>query len=157
MALNSLAIATGIAALGPITASGTIDILDITAEPNQVQPRDCPLMFPMPNGYLGGSNSEPSDGPETFGTPTTRSWVFDRSYKYVYLHAPVGAGRGLLDQNPGMCQNADAISTALTQLDLAGIDVKNVGIGQFGVLQDPAGNKFYGYLVTVLLRERINA
>ena len=157
MALNSLAIATGIAALGPITASGTINILDITAEPQQVQPRDCPVMFPMPNGWMGGGNNEPSDGPETFGTPTTRSWVFNRSYKYVYLHAPAGAGRGLLDNNPGMSQNADAIISALVQLDLTNIDVKNVGIGQFGVLQDPAGSKFYGYLVTVMLRERINA
>jgi len=154
MALNSLAIATGISNL---VVTG-VTIKDITGIPDQVNgARDCPLMFPHPTEWMQGGNGEPSTGPATFGTAAGRSWIFDRVYQYVYLHAPVGAGRGIVDQYAGMSAKADAIQTALTQLDLAQVDVNNVSVGSFGVLQDPAGASFYGFILSVTLREWINA
>ena len=160
MTLNGGAITSAIAALSPLVPAApgvNITVVDVTNQVQQVQPRDCPIMFPMPNGLQGGSNSEPSDGPETFGTPTTRSWVFNRTYKYVYLHAPVGSGRGLKDHNPAMIAANDAINLALVQLDIAGVDVKNVTINPTGTLKDPSGGSFYGFTLSFTARERINA
>jgi hypothetical protein len=152
MSLDSATIATGIAAL---SISG-VTVKNITETPQQVQPRDCPLLFPMPNGWKKGGNSEPADGPATFGSPTTRYWIFNRTYEYVYLHAPVGSGRGLVDQNPSMSAKEDAIVTALLALNLTDVDVKNVSTDQFGVITDPTGAKFHGFLVTIILREKVN-
>jgi hypothetical protein len=152
MSLDSGAIATAIAGM---TITG-VTIKDITGIPQQVQPRDCPILFPHPDEWKQGGNGEPSDGSTTFGTPTGRTWIFNRTYKYVYLHASVGAGRGIYEQYTDMSDKEDAISTALTQLDITSVDVKSVSISSFGTLKDPAGNGFYGFLVSITFREWIN-
>jgi hypothetical protein len=152
MSLDAGAIATGIAAL---TVTG-ISIKDITAIPEQVQPRDCPILFPSPNGWMAGGNGEPSNGPATFGSPTGRMWVFNRVLNYVYLHSSIGAGRGLIDNIPGMSDNVDAIITKLLELDLAQVDIQNISIGAFGELNDPGGNSFFGTTIAVTVREKVN-
>lgn len=153
MSLGNGTIATGIAAL---SVPG-VSIKDITGIPEQVQPRDCPIMFPSPAGWLTGGNGEPSDGPATFGNPSTRYWIFNRTFEYIYLHSSAGVGRGLIDNIPAMATNADAIMQAVTALDLPQIDVQNISISQFGVLTDPAGNNFYGFHLSLQLREKVNA
>jgi len=42
-------------------------------------------------------------------------------------------------------------------MDITDVDVQNVTTGEFGVLEDPAGHGFFGFTVTITLRERINA
>jgi hypothetical protein len=149
MSLDSAAIATGIAALD---VDG-ITILDVTAIPESVTVRDCPLMFPSPDGWLTGGNQE---GPATFGTPTSRYWTFQRNFDYVYLHTQVGVGRGLRDHIGPMATNMDTIMTALTELDLANVDVLGVQCTAFGQLLDPAGNSFFGCHVQITVREVLN-
>lgn len=153
MSLSSANIAAGIAAL---TVTG-VSIKDIDEIPQQIQPRDCPILFPHPDGWMGGASAEPSTSAATFGTPSTRMWIFNRTFQYVYLHAPVGAGRGIADQYPGLAAKADAISEALTTLDVSNVDVKNVAVGTFGVLADPSGGQFYGFILTITVREKVNA
>lgn len=150
--MNSVTVAAGIAAL---SISG-VTVKDIDEIPESIAPRDCPILFPSPDGWMGAANSEPSDGPATFGTPTTRYWVFARTYNYVYLHAEVGSGRGLKDHYSGMCSKADAIIEAIAEMDISDVDVQTINIGEFGVLADPATNGYFGFRVTVTLRERIN-
>ena len=152
MSFSSTTIATAIAAL---TISG-VTVKDITAIPEQVAARDCPILFPSPDGWMGGSNGEPEDGPTTFGTVTTRLWQFNRVYHYVYLHEVVGATRGLKDIYSALATKADAIITAITRLNVTDVDVKNVNISNFGVLSDPAGNSFFGFSLDITLRERLN-
>jgi len=152
MSFSSTAIATGIAAL---SISG-VTVKDITAIPENVKERDCPILFPSPDSWMGGANGEPSEGPTTFGTTTSRLWTFNRVYRYVYLHAPVGAGRGIKDFYSAMATKADAIITAITTLDISDVDVKNVAIGDFGVITDPVGSSFFGFMVDITLRERLN-
>lgn len=149
MSLNSGAIATGIAAL---TVTG-VTIKDVTAIPEAVDGRACPILFPSPDGWLLGGNP---GGPATFGTPTTRYWQFDRNFDYVYLHAKVGEGRGLRDHIALMATNLDAIMTELTELDLANVDVIGIQCSAFGVLLDPAGNDFFGCHVQITVREVLN-
>jgi hypothetical protein len=157
MALSSTGVATGIAAL---SISG-VTVRDITAIPEKVEPRNLPMLFPSPADWMLGGTGEGTPnsalGPSSFGTPTTRYWLFNRVYQYIYLHAPVGSGRGLYSHYSNMATNADAILTAITTLDLTGVDVRQIDIGSYGTLQDPAGGQFYGFTVTVTLRERINA
>ncbi len=152
MTFSSSAIATGIAALS-ITG---VTVKDITAIPESVKARDCPILFPSPDGWMTGGNGEPSEGSTTFGAPTTRLWTFNRSYKYIYLHAAIGSERGLKDHISELTIKADAILTAISTLDVSDVDVKNMSIGEFGVLTDPAGNSFYGFTLDITLRERMN-
>ncbi len=153
MALSSTGIATAIAGL---TISG-VTVKDISGIPDEADPRSMPILFPAPSTWIGGGNGEPNTGPVTFGTPTTRMWIFNREYNYIYLHAPVGSGRGLFDHYSAMSTNCDAILTAIIALDLAGVDVKNIEISNFGALQDPAGKQFYGFMLKIILREKVNA
>ena len=152
MSFSSTAIGTGISNLS-ITG---VTVKDITAIPENVVDRMCPILFPSPDGWMGGGNGEPAEGSTTFGTTTTRLWTFNRNYHYIYLHSPVGAGHGLKDQISAMSTKADAIITALTTLNVTDVDVMNVAIGEFGVLEDPAGKSFFGFTVDLTLRERLN-
>jgi hypothetical protein len=152
MSLDAGAIATGIAALS-ITG---VTVKDITGIPEQVQPRDCPILFPAPDNWMAGGNGEPSDGPATFGGPTSRMWVFNRVYNYVYLHSSMGSGRGLIDNIAAMSDKIDAIVLKLIELDLTQVDLQNVSVGAFGVITDPAGNNFFGCTLALTMREKVN-
>ena len=153
MSLSVATIATGISNLS-ITG---VTVKDMSGIPDQVNAsRDCPILFPHPDQFLSGSNGEPATSAATFGAPADRAWIFYRTYKYVYLHAPVGAGRGISEHYLGMSNNADAIQTALTLLDLTSVDVRNINISDFAVLSDPSGSQFYGFNLTLVLREWIN-
>jgi hypothetical protein len=149
MALNAAGIATGIAALN----IAGVTVLDITAMPDAVT--KYPALVPGPQWIAGGIGSaEDGEGPATFGPGM---WVFQRAFSYRYFHAPTGAGRGLLDHYSAMTANLDAITTALTLLDVAGVDVMQIENSEFGVVEDPAGSKFYGFDLAITLKERINA
>jgi hypothetical protein len=150
MALNSGAIATGIAAL-VITG---VTVKNITEMPDRIDPRRCPLLVPGPRWITGGIGGEVSEGPVTFGPGM---WEFQRVFSYRYFHAPIGSGRGLEDHYGAMATNLDAIVTALVGLNLAGVDVMEIENGEFGVVGDPAENHFYGFDISVALKERINA
>ena len=150
--LDTRAIASGIAAL---TMTG-ITVKDLSGIPEQVQPRDCPILFPSADGWVAGGNGEPSSGPATFGNPSGRMWIFNRVLNYVYLHSPIGSGRGLVDNIPGLADSADIISEAVTLLDLDQVDVQNIAIGAFGQIDDPAGGHFFGFTVAVTVREKLN-
>lgn len=153
MALDAGAIAAGIAAL---SIAGVKKIADISEIPEQIQPRDCPMLFPSPNNWVSGSNGEPSTGPATFGSPSARMWVFDRIFNYTYAHAPAGSERGLYKVIPALSDQADAIQMALTALDIPGVDVMNISVGQFVQITDPVGGTFYGFTIALTMRERVN-
>ena len=152
MSFSSTAIGTAISNLS-ITG---VTVKDISAIPDSVNDRDCPILFPSPDGWISGGNTEPTDGPVTFGTATTRLWMFSRTYLYVYLHAPVGSGRGIKDFISAMSDKADAIQTAITTLNVSDVDVQSVSISEFGALQDPKGSTFFGFYVSVTCKEKLN-
>jgi hypothetical protein len=149
MALDAGAIATGIAAL---SISG-VTVKDITEMPEKVNPPDCPVLIPGPVWITGGTGSNEGD-PATFGPGM---WVMQRGFAYRYFHAPVGSGRGLYDHYADMADKLDAIQTAFTTLALAGVDVMGIECSEFGMVGDPADNRFYGFDIAVSLKERINA
>ena len=150
MALNAAGIATAIAAL-PISG---VTVLDISAVPETGDLRQVPVLFPNPSNWIAGGIGGLGEGPATFGPGM---WLFQRAFSYLYLHAPVGSGRALSDHMRGMSVNLDAILTALTTLDVAGVDVLEIDNSDFNVITDPAGAQWYGFQVTVAMEEKINA
>lgn len=151
MTLSTSSITAGIAA---INISG-LSIKDITAIPEQVQPRDCPILFPHPVQFIqGGAGGE--EGLETFGTPTSRFWLFNRTYRYLFLYAPVGSTRGMIDIYSGYVSKIDSIMESITELDVTDVDVRNITVSELGVIEDPAGSKFYGCTIDIMVREKVN-
>lgn len=151
----TLSAATNATAIAALTVTG-VTIKDADEIPEKVNARDCPVLFPDPNNWLGGANMEPGDGPSSFGTADMRYWLINRQYRYIYLHEAVGATRGLKDVISAMAEKVDLLIEAMCELDVSGVDVQTVTTSDFGVLEDPAGNGFFGCSVTVTLRERIN-
>ncbi len=152
MSLSTAAITAGIAALN---VAG-VTIRNIDEIPDQVQGRDCPMLYPHPDSFMQGGAGAGGEGLETFGTPTSRFWLFNRTFRYVYLHCPVGTGRSLSEQYAAMLANVDAILVALTALDVADKDVMSIGLGAIGVLEDASGSKFIGFTLDVSIREKVN-
>jgi len=152
VALNGSAISTAIAAL---SISG-VTVKDISGIPESIYARDCPILFPMPGNWYGGGNVVQEEN-STFGAAGTRYWNTNHTMNYVYLHSPVGTGRGNADNYAGAVSNIEDVVEAVTALNVSGVDVKEISHTPIGVLQDPAGNKFTGCEVTITLRQRINA
>lgn len=150
MALNSAGIHTAIAAL----SVSQVNIKDLSGIPNAVAERDCPIFIPTKK--IGGT-AEPSTGPKTFGTTSTRLWLFNREFEYVYLHTPVGVGRTVAEHYVAMSAKEDLLLTALLTLDVAGVDVMNVRTTEYGVEVGPNSAEFYGFKVIITLREKVNA
>lgn len=150
MALNSAGIHAAIAAL---SVSG-VTIKDLSGIPMAIAERDCPIFFPIKKT---GGTAEPSTGSTTFGTPTTRMWTFNREFEYIYLHTPVGTGRGIAEHYTAMSAKEDLILTALTTLDVSGVDVMNIRTTEYGEEVGPASTAYYGYKVIITLREKVNA
>lgn len=154
MALNSAGITAAIAAL---SISG-VTVKDITAIPESVLARDCPIFFPMPGNWLGGSQIvTDTQSRTTFGAAGSRFWLIDRTFNYVFLYAPIGSGRGSADIYNTATTKTELIITALTAIDVSGVDLKDVAHEPLGVLNDPAGMRFAGCLFRITFRERINA
>jgi len=145
MALNSAGIFTGIAAL---SISG-VTVKDITAIPDAILTRDCPILFPAPDA-VGQAEAELI----TFGPGM---WEVTRTFEYIYAHAEEGTGRGLRDHLSAINTNLDAIITAIVGLDVSGVDVVSVSYTQETVVTDPVTKEFWGKMLTITLLERINA
>jgi hypothetical protein len=151
MALNSVAIANGIAAL---TVTG-VTIKSLSNIPDIITVGECPILMPDENNWMSGAVGGPDgDGPSTFGPGM---WEFQRDFGYIYLHSATGQKRSMSDHLAAISANIDAIQTALTTLNVAGVDVIQITCGEFGPYTDPSKQNFYGLKIVVTVEERINA
>lgn len=150
MALVTSAIATEVAAL---SVTG-LTIKDTTSIPQQVQPRDCPLLFPDPDQFVGAS----SVARRTFGGPAGAYWEEVLPLTWRYFHTETGAGRGIKDFFQAMLAKRDAIVTALMEgaYTTSGADIRGIGITQFGQVTDPSDAKFFGFLITVTFWQQVH-
>lgn len=149
----SLSISSITAAIANLSVAG-VTIRDIDAIPDQVQPRDVPMMYPHPDGFMQGGTGG-GEGLSTFGTPTSRMWLFNRTLRYVYLHASAGSERGIAIHYAGMADNIDAVLEAIVTLDVAQVDVRNISVTSFGMMQDASGSNFYGCMIDITFREKV--
>ena len=152
----ALAATTVSAAIASLSVTGMKSIRDVDAVPEEVDTRNCPIMFPDPNNWLAAGSGAPIDE-TTFGTAGTRYWVVHRSYNYVWLYKECGDGRKLSSHYSAASTMLDALVTALVALDVSGVDVESVTHGPLGVVTDAVGTQFWGSMISVACRERINA
>lgn len=151
MALDAASIATAISNL----SVASVSIRDATDIPQSVRTTDCPIFMPMPDGWVGATTGSPDDE-TTFGTPTTREWITHRVFHYIYLHKMLPSGRGIGIKYSDAVAKTEAIWTALTALDVSGVDVENISHSEINSLQDKANNRFVGCFFDITIRERIN-
>jgi len=159
MALNTSGITSAIASLSVVrygSTVATINIKNVTALDPHVEARDCPILFPAPGDWKGGASGSPAEE-TTFGTPSTRMWIVHQTFKYIFIQAQAGTERDINDYYNAASYNVDALWTALTALDVSGVDVENINTTPIGVLEDPTGTNHVGCIFQIALKERINA
>ena len=150
MALNTAAITQAVAKL-PIS---NVDIRDIDRIPDEVTVRNCPVMFPAPGEIASGYDNSPA----TFGGASAAYWAVTRTMTWLYLHSPVGEGRATFSHFADLMKTADAIIENFMELDIDGVDILKVSIeNATKPLEVLAGDQFWGFSVTVLVREKVNA
>lgn len=159
MALATLTITAAIAGMTIYqygSTTSTINVRDIDELDPHVEVRDCPILFPAPGEWKGGASGSPAEE-TTFGTYNTRMWQAHQSLKYIFIQTQAGAGRDINDYYLAASGNADNIWTALTELNVDGVDVESVNMTPIGVVTDPVGDSHIGCFFDLALRERINA
>lgn len=147
MALQADTIATSIAAL---SVSG-VTLKDLDEIPEEVSARDCPIVYPRPDGFMSGlAVARRSTG---VGSAAEKDITYQLNY--AYLHSAVGEGRGLFDVYQDMVQKFLAVLDALLADDAlnGAIDIEPQGITQFGLMVDPSGNYFHGANVVLNVLE----
>lgn len=133
MSLSADTVAASIAGL----AVPGVSIKGLDAIPEAVG-REYPVLFPKPDGFLGGLEIERASFDGKYNVFYTMS--------YTYCHAPVGEGRGLFAHYQAMVRNVMAILDAiLTNHALTGcIDIQSQALPAFGPVFDPSGQQFHG-------------
>lgn len=148
MALAAVTIADSIAGL---SVSG-VTIKDLDQIPQEVQARDCPILFPDPSRYV----SDLSVGVDSFGSGSAKKTV-KYMLNYVFLYSETGVGRGLADNAAGVVTKVMLILDAFLANDaLTGsIDITPLTTTA-GVVNDPSGKPFYGALLSFAVTEFVN-
>jgi hypothetical protein len=136
MTVNLVAIAD---AISKVSISG-VTVKDINEIPDQWDMRQ-PALFPRANDFITECSVEAV-------TNGGNSAAKDLTYtlNYVFMYAPVGSGRGLLDAYSGMVTMACTIldTFAATDFTAYGALRFEVSMGAFGPVADPSGAMGHG-------------
>jgi len=149
----ALAFATITNSIAAISVSG-VTIKDIDEIPESVAVRDCPIMYPEPDGFISGlTYTRDSTGPGSTALATV-----NYNMTYAYLHTSVGSGRGLFDVYDAMLTKVGLIIDAIIISDgITGVvDLTIQDVSQFGAVPDPSGNMFIGTRLVFQIVEFIN-
>lgn len=149
MALAAVTVATNIAGL---TVSG-VTLKALNAIPENVAPRDCPIIYPRPDGFMSSLEVEVN----SFGSGAAKKTV-RYTLNYVYLHSSIGTERGLFKVYEDMVTKALAFVDAVISNDaITGcVDIQPTGITSFGPVADPAGGMFHGAQLSFIVTEFVN-
>lgn len=143
--MTALTIDTGIAAL---SVTG-LTIKAVTAIPESVLARDCPLFMANPDNWLGETATT-----DVFENSQAVAVQTRYTLNYLFLYASAGSGRGLKDHFSGFATTYAALRQKLIKMDLPLISITNVTASNFGMITDATTkSSFYGALVTVTARE----
>jgi len=147
--MSGVKIATVADSIAALSVSG-VTIKDIDGIPEEVHKRVCPIMFPDPDGFV----TNLAVTPQSFGAGTAGKNDVRYTLNYLFLFCPVGSGRYLADNAVGLVNKAVLILNALIANDAVtgSIDIEPK-LGDFGVLQDAAGNQFEGVRVLIDVHE----
>jgi hypothetical protein len=148
----AIAVATVAASIDGLTISG-VTIRDLDEIPEKVEPRDCPVLYPNPDGFMSGVELEV----DSFGSASAKKTIRYR-LNYVFLHSPVGGERGLFAKAPDMVAKVCAILDAVIANDaISGcVDIQPGDVTEFGPVADPSGNVFHGCRLAFAVTELVN-
>jgi len=129
------------ASIAAVAITG-VTVRDTSNMTDAVTLRDCPLLSPRPFQFVGLSPIER----DTYGGPATSQKSATFTLTYRYFHSPVGQGRGMYDEYPTFIDKIFAIADAIIAADdLNGVvDINLNGMPDIGVVEDGAGNQFWG-------------
>jgi hypothetical protein len=139
-------VASSIAAL---SVSG-VTIKDIDKIPDSAKLL-CPVLIPQPNDYM--SNTLMSF--ESFGSNGTAKMDLEYDLNYVYLHCEAGSGVNAFAPFSSLMTKLAAILVVIFSNDaITGlVDMKLNSVSNVGIINDPAGNSYWGVLVSLHVKE----
>jgi hypothetical protein len=137
------------------TVADAVDALSVSGvtikkqsnTPDAITARDCPIVYPA-GDFVTGLNY-------TLMSAGTSSPCYEITFalNYFFAVAPVGAGRGLFEFAETIQSKAslfcDAVADAPTAL---GVDYAIPAMSQALVVEDAAGNQFFGCTLTINCR-----
>lgn len=148
----ALAGATVAASIAGLTVSG-VTMKGLGAIPESADIRECPMLYPNPDGFISGFDLAIDSFGSTAGKKTA-------TYKlnYVFLHSKAGTGRGLFDEYADMVAKALAILDAVIANDaITGcVDIQPQDVLNFGPVSDPSGVLFHGAHLVFTVTEFVN-
>lgn len=149
----ALAFATITDSIAGITVEG-VTIKDIDEIPESVAVRDCPIMYPEPDGFISGFKYTR----DSTGSGSTALATVNYNMTYAFLYTSVGSGRGLFDVYDDMLTKVGLIIDAIIISDgITGVVDLTIGdVSQFGAVPDPAGNMFIGTRLVFNIMEFVN-
>ena len=149
----ALAIATIADSIAAVSVSG-VTIKDLNEIPEAVTLRDCPVLFPRPDGFV----TDLAVKRDSFGTGAVAKMTVTYILTYTFCHAPIGSGRGLFDVYDNMIANAFAIIDAIITNDTVTglVDLQVDDALNFGPVEDPSGNVFHGCEIQLYVMEFVN-
>ncbi len=113
----------------------------------------CPILFPQPNDFVTGIT--PTF--ETYGSNGGAKINMTYTLNYVFLECEAGSGISAFDAYNGLITHIAAILQAVLSNDAitGAVDITPHGIPNIGVIEDPAGNQFWGALLSFEILEYV--
>lgn len=158
MAFEIDTVATAIAGLTIAGVYGggskNVTIKDLTAVPEAVDARQCPVLFPNPVGFV----TSIAVNYDSFGPGVSAKITVTYEMNYLLAFEKIGQGRGLFDLEQEFVKTLKAILTAfITNDSLNGaVEIHLTEVGNFGPVTDPAGNTFHGCELKLAVIEFVN-
>jgi len=139
-------IATVFDSISKLSVNG-VSIKDVDQIPEEVLSRHCPVMFPDPSSPVSNVRVEP----QSFGAGTAGKNNVLYTLNYVYIHAPVGSDRYITKNVSAMVAKFALVMNALIANDsvTGAVDIEPKLAGEFGVVEDAVGNKFWGFMLAI--------
>ena len=137
-----------------LNTGSALTIKDLDTMLDEVFDRECPVIMPAPT-WLGDPAYEDDALGSGSGTPRTITYTLG----YRMFYQPLGQGRQKMgDIMPGMAQEFVYFMDALLANDnLTGcVDIRLSGAPDFGVVEDPVGNLFWGTDLDLIVTELEN-
>ena len=143
-------VATVAASISNLSVSG-VAIKDIHEIPEEITGRLCPVLFPDPAGFVTGITITR----ESYGLDADAKKDVRYTLNYVYLHCEDGAVRYIADAVDAMVDKVVLILNAIADnSSVSGsVDIVPSMSGEFGQVEDPAGNMFFGCKISVAVQE----
>lgn len=127
-----------------------VNVLGLDQIPENALPI-VPVFFPRPEDFITDMTFERV----SFGADNVAKMNLNYVLNYRFLHAPVGAGGGLLAAYNGLITNlAEILKAIFSDSNPAdAVDMTLQGISNIGPLEDPAGNEYHGVEIALQVLE----